>query len=182
VQERWLPVVGYEGLYEVSDRGHVRGLDRMVRTGSRWGTESQRMQRGRILAFGSRGYGYWFVHLSRAGKASAFYVHRLVLEAFVGPCPEGMEALHGPGGRRDNRWPENLSWGTRSQNARDRTRDGTMVRGIQIFHARLNPDAVREIRRLTADGVSQREIARRFDVSKRTIGLIVRGETWAWVE
>jgi hypothetical protein len=83
-------------------------------------------------------------------------VHQLVLEAFVGPRPDGMESLHGLGGKLDNRYPENLRWGTSSENHLDQYRDGTMVR------ARLSAAIVRECRtRYAAGGVTQRELAAR---------------------
>jgi HNH endonuclease len=52
------------------------------------------------------------VHLYRKGSRKACYVHRLVLEAFAGPCPEGAEPRHLNGDRADNRWPQNLEWVT----------------------------------------------------------------------
>lgn len=114
----WLPVIGWEGLYEVSDRGEVRSLDR-------WIPQQQRLFPGRVLKPGRDGH-YLFVHLCYNGKSVSRKVHSLVLEAFAEPRPAGLEACHGPGGKLDNRWPENLSWGTKDKNlGPDKVRDGT---------------------------------------------------------
>jgi hypothetical protein len=122
--ERWLPVPGYEGYYEVSDRGRVRSLDRRERiTGPKAGFRRRRGQMMQLSTMPSTGY--LCVHLSRDDKMVTRSVHSLVLEAFDRPCPDGMECLHGPGGQQDNRWPENIRWGTRSENTLDQVTQGT---------------------------------------------------------
>ncbi|QDB74292.1 HNH endonuclease [Mycobacterium phage Phineas] len=114
--EKWLPVVGYEGRYEVSNQGRVRSVGRIVKIG-----ENNRRIFGRILKL-SRGSRYLYVGLSDDdGRVKRMNVHILVLTAFVGPCPEGMEALHGPGGSHDNSLA-NLRWDTRDENNRDLVR------------------------------------------------------------
>ena len=118
-QERWLPVPGYEGYYEVSDHGNVRSVDRMVPRGDHMLT-----RRGRVLAPVDNGHGYPRVQLGRYGKYDFQQVHRLVLQAFVGPCPDGMEACHNDGDRSDARL-SNLRWDTRSSNQFDRRLHGT---------------------------------------------------------
>lgn len=116
-QEQWRPVVGFEGLYEVSNIGRVRSLDRQIGNGAR-GT---RFMRGRLLSAkpGSKN-GYLYVSVGNTRRL----VHRLVLEAFVGPCPEGMECCHNDSNRTNNR-VENLRWGTRFDNCQDIREAGT---------------------------------------------------------
>lgn len=114
--ERWLPVPGYEGLYEVSDRGRVQSLPRVDRRGRR--------VKGRFLSIMTHPSGHQHVKLSRDGSHQHGRVHRLVLTAFVGAPPEGHEALHGDGNPANNDLG-NLRWGTRSENLRDSVRHGT---------------------------------------------------------
>jgi hypothetical protein len=117
--ERWLPVVGFEGFYEVSDLGRVRGVDRIVK--AKLG--SQRRQRGIILRPGLSGTGYWMVRLTKDAIGRSYAVHRLVLEAFAGPCPDDMEGCHNNGDRLDNRLV-NLRWDTDRANNIDTVMHG----------------------------------------------------------
>lgn len=98
-EENWLPAVGYVGRYEVSDLGRVRSVERTVRMGRSHG---ERVWVARMLKQRLKRNGYWQVALYQDGKAQHIAVHRLVLEAFVGPCPDGLEACHGPNGQDDN--------------------------------------------------------------------------------
>lgn len=116
----WLPVTGWEGYYEVSSEGEVRSLDRYV-TLSNGG---KRRYKGKRLSPGVNRHGYPTVALTRPGKRQTMKVHRMVLTAFVGPCPDGMEACHNNGDRGDARLA-NLRWDTPSNNQRDRRRHGT---------------------------------------------------------
>lgn len=119
--ERWLPVYGYEGLYEVSNRGRLRSLSRKTprRNGGFYTV------RGGLLAPSVDPiYGYLSTSLSRSGKARSVRIHTLVLEAFVGPKPPDRECCHDDGNPANNYWPENIHWGTREQNMQDTVRHG----------------------------------------------------------
>jgi hypothetical protein len=115
--EQWRPIAGYEGAYMVSDHGRVRSLDRVIT----YRDGRTRFHPGRILRPGDTGGGH-IVYLG-AGIQNQKSVHRLVLEAFVGPCPPGMEACHWNDIRHDNRL-ENLRWDTHSANEFDKVRNG----------------------------------------------------------
>lgn len=110
-----MPVPGWEDLYEVSDLGQVRSLPRKVRT--RGG--GQRTSPGRILKPGTYDDGHKHVTFSRDGKTKCYQVHKVVLLAFVGPCPDGLQVRHLNGIPDDNRL-ENLMYGTLIENMQDR--------------------------------------------------------------
>lgn len=178
VTERWLPVVGWEGLYEVSDRGRVRSLDRWVP--NKWG--SQTLRTGVILKPGiDQRMGYRRVALCAEGKVKHWPVHRLVLTAFAGPCPEGQHGRHGPGGPADNRWPENLCWGTPLENHADMKRDGTDPLGERNPRAKLTEESVRVIRERYAAGETQDSLANAYGVVLATIYYVVNRKTWRHV-
>ncbi|MCV7114009.1 NUMOD4 motif-containing HNH endonuclease [Mycolicibacterium setense] len=118
-RERWLPVVGLEGSYAVSDLGRVCSVDRIV---TRSDGNTQHIAGPRIIRLATHRSGHLQVALYRNGKRSTRYVHRLVLEVFTGACPGGLEACHWNDEPTDNRL-ENLYWGTKRQNRLDRVRN-----------------------------------------------------------
>jgi hypothetical protein len=120
----WSPVVGYEGLYQVCNTGFVFSYPR-------------RGSRGGLLRPGLS-EGYPAVSLNKNGTSKSRKIHQLVLEAFEGACPPGHECRHLDGNRRNNEWPQNLEWGTPSENNRDRTLHGTNP------SSRLSDDQIRD--------------------------------------
>jgi hypothetical protein len=128
VVELWLPVVGWDGYYEVSNQGRVRSVDRVVPHGLH---DSTRAIKGRILVGIPDRHGYPHVNLSRNGRSSLRPVHQLVLEAFVGPRPPNCESCHNNGVPSDAR-SVNLRWGTRSDNVLDIVKHGNNANSNKI--------------------------------------------------
>lgn len=118
--ERWLPATGFEGFYEVSDLGQVRSVDRVVYGGR----GKLGRHRGRILIQKTHPNGYRLVGLSVDAVVTTKQVAHLVLEAFRGPRPPGMESCHGPAGVGDN-CVTNLRWDTHTANQLDSVHQGT---------------------------------------------------------
>lgn len=116
--EEWRPVVGFEGLYEVSSSGQVRSLPRRLVDGRQW--------RGKTLSSKVGRSSYLEVSLRTGVKSSKRYtVHRIVTRAFQGPAPEGKPyALHRDDDKLNNT-EENLYWGSPSDNMYDRVRNGS---------------------------------------------------------
>lgn len=108
---RWKAIPGWEDRYEVSDEGDVR------RTAGGQGT-----RRGTILLPILDRRGYHTYTLQRPGFRVRAKAHRLVLEAFVGPAPDGAYALHADDNPSNNSLA-NLRWGTALENAQDRSRN-----------------------------------------------------------
>lgn len=177
----WKDVPSWEGFYQVSDTGQVRSVDRTLVIPDCKGRLAPRRYRGRILAVRLIKNGYAMILLSQPGRQEHRYVHDLVLLAFVGPKPEGLEVCHWNGVRHDNVLP-NLRYGTRSENSMDRHRHGThcLVFGEACGSAKLTEEDVRYIR---ANGhrYSFRELGRQLGVAHNTIGCAYRGESWSHV-
>lgn len=114
--ERWLPVVGYEGVYEVSDQGRVRSLDRDVVDSNGIRKHIKGLIR-RSSPTGPLGYRNVSLSMPRQRQRTPL-VHHLVMAAFVGPMPDGLEVLHGDDDPGNNRLA-NLRYGTRSENIRE---------------------------------------------------------------
>ena len=109
--ERWLPVPGYEGFYEVSDLGNV------------WSTPRPRTPGGLMKPVAGPN-GYRQVTLTMGGKQKRVRIHRLVMLVFEGPCPEGMEVRHLDGNVANNR-RDNLAYSDHRTNMHDKRVHGT---------------------------------------------------------
>ena len=164
--EIWKPISGYEGRYEVSDLGRIRSAPTL-------------RSRGGILRPDTTG-GYLRVQLWRGGKYVRPLVHRLVLEAFVGPCPDGMEACHGSPDKSDNRIG-NLRWDTHKNNHADKLAHGTHLRGEAIGNSKLKASDVFLIRSLRQEGKTLLSIARQLGVSQSLVHHITKGRVWRHV-
>ena len=122
--EQWRDIPGWEGHYQVSSQGRVRSLDRT--TTSKVGIEMR--FRGRPLKGVLDTFGYPIVSLASPSTGRVRHqIHRLVLEAFVGPCPEGMEACHWDDNPENNNL-ENLRWASHADNMADKSRNWTVCR------------------------------------------------------
>jgi hypothetical protein len=180
--ENWLPVVGFEGRYEVSDLGRVRSF---------W---EQRAFRRRpraeplVLRTPLDNHGRAVVEIAARSRR----VHILVLTAFRGARPAGLEASHLNGDRTDNRLV-NLVWETPSANCLRRRAHGTgpdgdrnpsrmyperQVRGVRHPQAKLTECQVIEIRAARARGERGCDLARLYGVCQTTISAIARGRVW----
>lgn len=118
--EKWLPVVGYEGRYEVSNYGRVRSL--CWRGGS--SLQQRDKSRSRPMRPQKSTTGYRYVTLHKDGSRRNKLIHQLVARAFIGLPSEDQEVRHLDGTRTNNR-VENLMWGTRSENIYDAVAHGT---------------------------------------------------------
>lgn len=114
MSEEWRPVPGYEGAYEVSNRGEVKSIRRVVdkKNGS-----TQTIPE-RIVAPSTTNSGHRFCALWKGNKRKRVYIHRMVAMAFLGGPPDSQEVCHNDGDPQNN-FVENLRWGTRSENMRD---------------------------------------------------------------
>lgn len=114
MSENWKPVLGYEGHYEISDYGRVRGVERVV-PHPMFGTMTKKAA---DIKLKSHKDGYLVVTLHREGKRKTRMVHQLVLESFREVRPEGMETRHLDGNPKNNHI-SNLKWGTPKENSAD---------------------------------------------------------------
>ncbi len=170
--EVWKDIPGYEGAYQVSSLGRVRGMDRMVLSRSKFGKEYSRRMKGREL---SPGHVQDYAYVSLYPGARTELVHRLVALAFIGPCPEGMEVRH-IDGNPENNCACNLEYGTHKENEADKLRHGTRQ---QV--CKLTPEQVVEIRKRIANGESNLAIASEYGVSDVLVSNIRLGKSYRWV-
>lgn len=158
----------YEGMWkqhpnftmiEISNSGQVRD------------SQTKALKKG-----GRHAFGYRTVGLKMDGRWKNYTVHRLVLETFVGRCPDGMECRHLNGVPDDNR-VENLAWGTHHKNMLDRHDHGTQTytHGTQHGMSVLNTGQVRAI---YLDSRLRCDIAAEYGVTPQNVSDIKNRRTW----
>lgn len=167
-EEQWRGVPGHPR-YQVSSFGRIR-------SNRAPGRHTDVVRRWRLMRSFRGGQGYLVVGLTCGQRE---YVHRLVLMAFVGPCPEGMQCRHLDGDRTNNRL-SNLCWGTAAENTHDKKQHGTQQRGSRIPWSRLTEADIEEMRRQRLAGVPRAEVARRFGISREYCTKLVLGGYGLW--
>ena len=169
--ENWKQIVGFEGLYEVSDLGRVRSSDRM----SKAKLGSYRKQSGKLILGGTNSRGYRLCLLYPAeGKRKTVYFHHLVLKTFVGDPLPSQEACHNDGNKQNNRL-DNLRWDTHVSNCEDREKHGTNHKGVHNGNAKLTEKEVTDIRLLELTHI---EIAKRYGISTASVSMIKTRKYW----
>jgi len=165
--EVWMPVAGFEGRYEVSSLGRIKRLETALAT---W--FGRRIAKTCILApqvHAKTGYVNVALQLDRTIKHTT--VHAVVLEAFSGPRPAGLQARHINGIRTDNR-AANLQWGTRLENMRDQYIHGTRIQGDSHPKSKITPEIFDLV---VTSRLSGAELARQLKLGTSTISRIRRG-------
>lgn len=123
------------------------------------------------------------VDLMKDGKPHHRQVHRIVLEAFVGPCPEGMECCHDPDHNPLNNAIVNLRWGTPKENQADSVKHGTKPRGEKSPRSVITESEAREVKRLLDLRKKAKEIVSTVGgrLTVHIVYAIKRGRIWEWV-
>ena len=182
-QEKWIAVVGYEGLYEVSNFGRVKSINRFVTCINGFVKPIV----GRILKLGMNngGKGYHSIGLNRYNRVSMCLVHRLVAAAFI-DNPDNKPYVNHIDCDTKNNYPDNLEWCTAKENMHHAWDNGLMslppvFKGEEHHRAKLTETDVIDIRKRIIVGDKHKDIAADYSVSKGTIGFINRRETWTHI-
>lgn len=173
--EIWKAVNGYEGIYEVSNKGSVRSLPRVTCRGQK--------RNGKILKLVKWGMpSYLGVYLCKDGTEKRVLVHRLIAQTFI-PNPNNKPEVNHIDGDRFNNTVENLEWATPKENVRHAYDTGLAagLKGERNGCSKLTENQVLEIYERGNKGESQRSLAREFGVVQNTVGQILRGEKWNWL-
>lgn len=148
--------------HEVSNMGNVR----------------QANKKSAALSQIDNGRGYLYISTSNKGIRKKLYIHRMVLETFIGDSSVGMECNHINGIKGDNRL-KNLEWITRKQNIRHAIKTGLMNNnGERNPYSKLTNKDIKEIRKLRDTGSTLREISNLYHISISTVSRIYRLEGW----
>lgn len=176
-EEKWLPVVGFEGLYEVSNMGRVRSLVR-YRNG-----RAVVLNPPRLLTGNRNTLGYLRITFRKGAgdrRGVIIKIHTLVLTAFVGPRENRREAAHLNGNPSDNRLV-NLSWVSHQENNSHKYIHGTHPRGSDTVQAKLNEPMVAAMRYLREEGIGLNVLATAFGISFQHVSDICLRKAWTHV-
>ena len=180
--EIWKWVVGYEEYYKVSNYGRikrVKNINYTVKFGVGW----RKIRLNREILKTGKGQ-YPRITLTTKVKRERFNLHIVVLLAFRGPCPDGMESCHKDDDRTNNNI-NNLYWGTRSNNIYDAIRNGKKPsqQGESHSQVKLNKIKVKKIRKLyKSGGYSRSQLGDKFDVTKACIQAVVEYRSWKHIK
>jgi hypothetical protein len=183
--ELWSDIIGYEGLYQVSNFGRVNSLGRVVVV------KQDRYDKPRAMHWKSkmlkpaisksyptsRHKGYVQVKLRKDGKTKNYEVHRLVAIAFV-DNPNEKPVVNHIDANPSNNHHSNLEWCTIRENNAHTTRLGRRMHNGAYCTAKLNSKQVRIIKFLLLLGIHPIIIAKRFKTSRSNIYSIRKGDTW----
>lgn len=163
--------------YKVGNDGTVWScLERVYRNGKRVnnqpGTNWKKLKENLPKA------AYYTVGLAKDKKQFTKAIHRLVLENFVGPCPEGMEACHNDGNSLNNNL-SNLRWDTHNSNIKDSIKHDAYSKGEDHYRSKLTLNQVIAIREEYSLGkASYTQLASRYLVKHKAIWDVVNRKTW----
>lgn len=177
--EIWKDIEGYEGLYQVSNLGRVKSLERtIVRSDGQ-----KRFLPEKILSCSLDDRGYVRAKMCRNNKHISKRVHRLVAETFIDNPDNKIEVNHKDGIKTNNKI-SNLEWATGYENLKHAHRNKLILPppikyGSDNHQAKLTERQIIQIDKLLRDGkVSQSDIAKKYNVSKALITGIKKGKRW----
>ena len=172
----WRPIKDYEGLYEISNTGLVKALEKRVDSG-----KCHRTWNSHIKRFGVDAKGYLRVSLSKEGVNKTYKVHRLVATAFI-PNPLQLPCVNHIDGNKTNNHVSNLEWCTHSENLKHAFKTG-LKRNDGEFNSQSkltqeDVDHIRAVYKPRDKEFSTVALGRKYGVHRKTITGIVTGQYW----
>ncbi len=168
--EIWKPIPDYPE-YEVSNLGNVRSY-RMGGNGIRSIASNPHL----LKQFTDHKHPRLHVNILKGNKHQVICTHRLVLMAFIGPCPPGQEGCHNDTNYLNNNL-SNLRWDTRKNNRADEVHINKYV-GDNCWNSQINSTIARAIREQYQQGIAVPILATRFSIGKDAIYDILHGKSW----
>lgn len=174
MDEEWKPIAGYDGLYEISNKGNVMARERLVTFLGRWGWQTTKFDR-RMMKISRTNGGYCYVSLSKNSNPRKYLIHRLVMSAFVGDSD--LQVNHKDGDKNNN-CIDNLEYCTSQQNLLHCTRGLKKKIGEGSGTSKLKANDINAIRN---DRRLLKEIANDYGVTPQAIWLVKARKNWAHI-
>lgn len=196
MKEIWKDIEGYEGLYQISNLGRVKSLDRECKHSLGGNRKVSR----RILKAEINKQGYLRIGLSYIGKRKKIFVHKLVAEAFI-PNPENKPQVNHKNGIKSDNRVSNLEWSTRSENLHHAYNTGLINKeeqakisiknlqkaqkiskqfwGEKIHSAKLTEKDIIEIRHIfDTKQMNNKELAKKYNITVQHMRKITSRKSW----
>jgi len=178
-KEIWLPIKGYEGLYEISNLGRVKSLERTIK----YKNGKSKFKKCTILNIKPGKWGYIRAYLTNLQQIEkSFFVHRLVAEYFI-PNPDNKPQVNHKNSIRHDNAVENLEWCTCSENIRHAFKEGFKkpLKGLDCPSHKLTEQQVLEIRSKKFEGESYSYLSSLYSISISNVCHIVKRRTWTHI-
>jgi len=170
-EEVWYPIKGFPN-YEVSTLGRVRSFYKKVQ--GRWHLTKTPY----IMKASGKRYKCVCIR-SDTKEKKVVYIHHLVMNTFIGICPEGLQRNHKDGNKDNNRLT-NLEYITQLENIRHSVSIGLHAKGERQGYSKMTLQDVEEIRWLYKLGATITELSREYNMTYNGIRAIIVGKSWAW--
>lgn len=179
MEEVFMPIEGYEGLYEVSNFGRIKSLERLKKLPGK--NQGFKIKEEQILKNRVNKSGYVVASLCKNGKVKVHLVHRLVLIAFV-PNPLKKKCVNHIDSNRSNNMISNLEWVTHSENSKHAYEYGfkepIAIKGVRHYRSTFSIEDIHAIRSMIRSKKSVVYIASVFNVTESAISGVKFGRTW----
>ncbi len=170
IMEEWKDIPEFEGIYQVSNLGRIRSLDRTF--------ISKKDKRtwhiaGTIGTPALKSTGYPHKRFKHNGFIKGYIIHRLIAQLFI-PNPLNLPEVNHKDGIKTNNKVDNLEWVTQRENMRHAAKSGLLPR-------KLTPEQVIQIRKDFKNGKHKNDLSKEYKVTVPCIHSLVTGRTWSWV-
>ena len=180
--EIWKDIKGYEGMYQISNYGRIKSLERVFLKFKRGRKEKMEVYLPeKIRSIGNNNKSYPKISLWRNGKVDWRLIHRLVAQHFIDNPMNYNQVLHKDDNPRNYHW-SNLEWGTQSKNIKDAVERGRWHIGAKNNKSKLKDHQIPEIRELIKKGISCCKIAPQFNISVNQILGIKNNKIWKHIK
>jgi hypothetical protein len=173
INEIWLPIIGYENCYKISNQGQVKSLSRSIRR-----TTPEKILK---LQFNTKGYQMVTLYNETGRKQHA--IQRLVAKAFI-PNPENKPQVNHIDGDKTNNSVDNLEWSTSKENLDHAVKLGlkASAKGESNSMSKLTAETIKLAKTMLLQGHTLTYIGQTLNVHRSTIGKVTQGKSWKHLE
>lgn len=175
MEEIWKDIIGYEGLYQISNLGRVKSLEKTVKVGKQYNRFPEKILSNKCLDKN----GYNIFSANKDGLQKTLKVHREVAKCFI-PNPENKPQVNHINGIKNDNRVENLEWCTNRENINHAYFNKLCVaaKGSKCGASKYKEDDILKIRKMAENGILHKDIAIMYKMSKKNVHNIINRKSW----